>query len=150
MQPNGQPAVPLALEQLVRPPVPDLDRPRAVLAGGDLALERRVLERVVLDVDGQAPAARLERDPLGDGPAGERAPQLEPEVVVQPSRRVLLDDEDGRVAAFPGAERLGRALRIALPPILAELPRGAQIRALPGPSTLKTPVEKPVDGVENV
>ena len=39
--------------QLVRAVVPDLDRAGAVLALRDLALERRVVERVVLDVDGE-------------------------------------------------------------------------------------------------
>ena len=69
VQPNGQPAVLLLLEELVRAAVPDLDRARAVLALRDLALELRVLERVVLDVDGEVLLARLERHALRHRPA---------------------------------------------------------------------------------
>src|SRR4029079_16845445 len=58
---GGQSAVPLLLEQLVRPPIPDLHRSRAVLAGGDDALERALVERMVLDVNREMPLARLER-----------------------------------------------------------------------------------------
>src|SRR5439155_3852137 len=82
VQANGQPAVPLFLQQLVGAVVPDLDRPRAVLALWNLALERAVVERVILDVDGEMLLAGLERDPLRNGPARERAVTLEPEVVV--------------------------------------------------------------------
>ena len=62
---HGQPAVALLLDELVGPLVPDLDRAGAVLPLGDLALERRVLERVVLDVHGEVLLARLERHPFG-------------------------------------------------------------------------------------
>ena len=100
MQPDGQPAVLLLLDELVRALVPDLDRARPVLALGDLALEGRVLERVVLDVDGQLPLARLQRDALRHRPARERAVALEPEVVVEPPRVVPLDDEDRTFPRF--------------------------------------------------
>ena len=76
------------------PLVPDLDRAGAVVARRDLALERRVRERVILDVDGEMLRPRLERHALGDGPAGEHAVALEPEVVVEPAGVVALDDED--------------------------------------------------------
>ena len=81
------------------PVVPDLDRAGAVLALRDLALEGRVLERMVLDVDGEMLLPRLERHALRDRPARERAVQLEAEVVVQAARVVPLDDEVGSLRA---------------------------------------------------
>jgi hypothetical protein len=96
VQTDGQPAVFLLLHELVGAAVPDLDRTGAVLPLRDLALEARVLERVVLDVDGEVLLARLERHALRHRPARERAVTLEAEVVVEPPRVVALDDEDGR------------------------------------------------------
>ena len=60
----------------------------------DLAVEGRVLERVILDVDGERPRARLERHALRHRPRGERAVPLEAEVVVEPPGVVALDDEN--------------------------------------------------------
>ena len=65
VQLDGELAVPLLLEQLVGAVVPDLDGAGAVLALRDLAVERRVLERVVLDVDGERARPRLQREPFG-------------------------------------------------------------------------------------
>ena len=120
MEPDGQPAVALLLDELVGAAVPDLDRARAVLALRDHPLERRVRERVVLDVDGQVLLAGLERDALGHGPARERATALEPEVVVEPRGVVALDDEDRRAFGPPArkTERLGGLLRIAFALVL--------------------------------
>ena len=68
MQAHRETAVRLLLEELVRAGVPDLDRPGAVVALRDLALEARVVERMILDVHGQDALPRLERDALRDGP----------------------------------------------------------------------------------
>ena len=95
-------------------------RAGAVLARRDLALEGRVVERVILDVDGEPALAGLERHALRHRPARERAVPLEPEVVVEPPRGVALDDEDRAAAAGLTAERLRRRARIALAPILVE------------------------------
>ena len=65
VQADCEAAVVLLLEQLVGAVVPDLDRAAAVLALRDLSLERRVLERMVLDVDGEVLLPRLEGTPLG-------------------------------------------------------------------------------------
>ena len=73
LQLDREPPVPLLLEQLVRAAIPDLDRPRAVLAGGDDAFEVAVLERVVLDVHGEVPLTLAEGNPLRHRPARERA-----------------------------------------------------------------------------
>ena len=69
-------------------------RAGAVLALRDLALEGGVVERVVLDVDGERALAGLERHALRHRPARERAVALEAEVVVEPPGVVALDDED--------------------------------------------------------
>src|SRR4029453_10395234 len=84
--------------RLPRPAVPQEHRAPAVLALGDDALELAVLDGMVLDVHRQAPLERVEARPLRHRPALERAFELEAEVVVQPRRRMLLDDE-GAVAA---------------------------------------------------
>src|SRR5262249_49582316 len=81
VEPHGQLAVTLLLDELVRAVIPDLDAPGAVLPGRDLAGERGVLERMVLDVDRERPRARLEWDALGHRPGGEGAVPLEAEVV---------------------------------------------------------------------
>ena len=65
VQPDGQPSVLLLLEQLVGAAVPDLDRARAVLPARDLALERRVLERMVLHVHGERPPPGSSGTPFG-------------------------------------------------------------------------------------
>ena len=123
LQPDGETAVRLLLDELVRPPIPDLDGSGPVLAFRDLALELRIFDRVVLDVHGEVLLTRLERDALGDGPARQGAVALEPEVVVEAARVVALDDED-RLAwplSAPLGERLGRHRRVALAPVVRQL-----------------------------
>ena len=95
--------------ELVRAAIPDLDRPGPVLPGRDRPLEIGVVERVILDVDGEMPLALLQRHALRHGPAREGAVPLEPEVVVEAAGGVPLDDEAGRGAVVAAAERLGRA-----------------------------------------
>ena len=124
VQPDGETAVGLLLDELVRARVPDLDRAGAVLALRDLAVEGRVLERVILDVDREVLLAGLERHALRDRPARKRAVSLEAEVVVQPARVVPLDDEDRLFPALAAAERLGRFLRVALLLVLGQLGHG--------------------------
>src|SRR6476659_8067442 len=112
LQPQRQAAVRLLLDELVGAAVPDLDRPGAVLALRDLPLEVGVLDRMVLNVDGEVLLARLQRDALRHSPGRERPVPFEPEVVVQPARIVALDDEDG-LCLLPRAaarEGLGRPL----------------------------------------
>jgi hypothetical protein len=128
VEPNGEAAVGFLLDELVRAFVPDLDRARAVLALRDLTLERGVVERVVLDVNGEVLLPRLERDALRHGPAGKRAVALEAEVVVEAASSVALDDEDRLLAAALAAERLRRLLAVALALVLGE----AHGRVLPG------------------
>src|SRR5690606_16367823 len=75
------------------PPIPDEHRAAAVLALGDHAFERRVLERVILGPHRKALFARIEARALRDRPAPEHAVVLETKVVMEPPRVVLLHDE---------------------------------------------------------
>src|SRR5687768_3621192 len=61
------------------------DDPRAV-AFRDDPLERAVLDRVILDLHGQALRLRVERRTLRDGPGQQDTLVLEPEVVVEVAR----------------------------------------------------------------
>ncbi len=73
--------------------VPDEARPRAVLSLRDDPLERRVVQRVVLSLRGEALLTDRCRRPPGDGPALQHPVQLEAEVVVQTRCGMLVDDE---------------------------------------------------------
>jgi hypothetical protein len=116
VQVDSEPTVALPLDELERAVVPDLDGAGAVVARRDLALECRVVEGMVLDVDGERTLAGLQGDALRDGPGRERAFQLEPEVVVEPPSVVALDDEDRLLLAALALrrERLGRGAAVPL------------------------------------
>ena len=122
MKPHGQAAVLLLLQQLVGAAVPDLDGAGPVLPFRDLPLERRVLERVVFDVNGEVLLTGLEGDALRNRPAEQGAVLLEPEVVVQPPGVVTLDDEDRLLRlSLLRTEGLRRLLGIAFALVLGEL-----------------------------
>src|SRR6266516_2449292 len=108
---------------VVRAVVPDRHLAGAVLTVADVALERSVLQRMVLDVDGQVVALRIVRDALGHCPRDEHAVAFQAEVPVQRGRVVFLDYE--RVAllaprAAPPRHRLTRALGVSLAAILVQ------------------------------
>src|SRR4029079_16132275 len=96
---DGETAVSLLLDELIRAVVPDLDRAGAVVPLGDLALDAPVLDRVGPAVDGKVLLSGLERTALRDRPRRERAVALEPEVVVEPPGVVPLDERDCITAA---------------------------------------------------
>src|SRR5690606_27826212 len=108
--------------------VPDQDAAAAVLALRDHALEVGVLERVVLGLRCEPPLAGHEARSLRHRPALEHAVELEPEVVVQAARGVLLHDE--APAARPTRARVARASRVA-----ARL--GAPAEVAPAPVVLE-------------
>src|SRR4029450_229914 len=83
----------LGLPRLEAAGVPYDRRPRAVVALADDPLEAAVLERVVFDVHREALLVGAHRGPLGHGPALQHAVDLEPQVVVELPRRVLVHDE---------------------------------------------------------
>ena len=125
LETDGQPAVGLLLEEFVRARIPDLDRARPVLALGDLALEARVVERVVLYMDGEVALAGLEWHALRHRPGKKNAVALEPEVVVEPTRVVTLNDEDRALRALlPAPERLRGLLLVALALVVSEARHG--------------------------
>ena len=93
MQAHGEAAILLLLHELVGAAVPDLDGAGAVLARRDLALEVGVVERVILDVNGEMPLSGREWHALWHRPARKHAVPLEPDVVVKASGRMTLDDE---------------------------------------------------------
>ncbi len=72
--------------------IPDHHRAAAILAFGDGAFERVVLDRMIFDVDREPLVVRYEAWAAGDGPAQHHAAELQPKIVVQPCCGVLLDD----------------------------------------------------------
>src|SRR5205807_2120634 len=100
--------------------IPDLDRAGAVVALRNLAGERRVLERMILDVDGEMLLAGLERHAFRHRPRGERAVPLEAKVVVKAPRVVPLHDEDRELPTALGPERLRRLLTVPFALVLGE------------------------------
>ena len=101
--------------------VPDDHVAPAVLAARDDALEVGVLQRVVLDVHSELAGGGVERRAAGNGPAGQHAVDLEPEVVVQPAGAVALDDEAPSPALGRGTRRLGGHVEVALRAVLPQL-----------------------------
>src|SRR6266404_2627679 len=83
-----------------RSAVPEHDRSRAVLFFRDHALEVAVVQRMILDVDGEPLVRRIEARSLRHRPAFERAVELETEVVMQAAGGVLLHDEPQPCAAL--------------------------------------------------
>src|SRR5207247_8806450 len=95
VQAYRQATVALLLDELIGAAIPDPDGAGPVVPRRDLAFEVRVVERMILDVDGEMLCARLERHALRHRSARESPVALQPEVVVEPPRIVALDDEDG-------------------------------------------------------
>ena len=96
--------------------VPEHHRAAAILALGNGAFEIAIVERVVLDMHRQALVLRVVARPARHCPADEDAVQLEAEIVMEPRRRVLLD-EIAIAAGLAGAlrpARLGGLGEIAL------------------------------------
>ena len=94
--------------------VPDHDGAAAVLAFGDDALEAAIVERMVLGQHGQPFLAGDQARPLRHRPALQHAVELEPEVVMQAPRRVLLDDIGVAGRRSLAARRLRRLGEVAL------------------------------------
>ena len=74
--------------------IPDGHRPGPLLPFRDGARERRIGQRVVLDLDRQAPFRRVRRGALGHRPALEHAVRLQAEIVMESAGVVLLHDKD--------------------------------------------------------
>src|SRR6266852_3609329 len=96
--------------------VPDHNRPAAVLAFGNGALEIAILQRVIFYLDREALFFGVERGSAGHCPRFEDTIEFEPEIVMEARRRMLLNHE---APAFRGrdcgvAARLGGFAEIAL------------------------------------
>ena len=118
--------------------VPDDHGAGAILALGDRLLEVGVLQRVVLDVHGEPPDRGVERGPLRHRPALERVAELQPQVVVQAPRGMLLDHEHAGPGRDLAARRLRRLGKIALCPIALErIRRPASGHRTPRPRTFR-------------
>ena len=96
------------------PTIPDDDLAGAVIPRRDLALERAVFHRVVFDMHREALFAGHEARSARHGPALQNAIEFEPEVVMQPCRRVLLHHE-------------GKLRRLRLPTLPSGLAGAAEI-----------------------
>ena len=92
--------------------VPDLDRAAAIFALRDGAFEVAVVERMVLDLDGEPLVCRIERWAARHRPGLEHAIQLETQVVVQAGRRMLLDDKAAPIRATIEVSPLGSAVLV--------------------------------------
>src|SRR6185437_373323 len=73
--------------------IPELHGAAAILALRDRAFEVAVVERMILDFDGEPLVMRVERRAAGHRPRLEDAVEFEPQIVVQPGCGMLLDDE---------------------------------------------------------
>ena len=102
--------------------VPDDDLARPVLPPGDDALEGGVGDGVVLGHDGVAADGGVAAGAAGHGPGLHDTAHLQPEVVVEAGRVVLLDDEgEGPGAALgDGVGGLGGSREVALLAVLVE------------------------------
>ena len=88
--------------------IPDDDLAGAVLAFRDHAFERAVVVRVILGHHRQAFVVAVQRRSFRHCPGLQHAVAFEPEVVMQPSRRMLLHDEKQQ-ARRPNRRLPGRA-----------------------------------------
>ncbi len=73
--------------------IPELHGAAAVLVIWNGAFEIAVIERMVLDLDREPLVVRIERGTARHCPRFENAVELQPEIVMQPSRVMLLDHE---------------------------------------------------------
>src|ERR1700683_1994053 len=71
--------------------IPDHHGTAAILALRDSTLEGVVFDWMVLDVDGETLFSGIEARPARDGPAFHDAVEREPQIVMQPPRRMFLN-----------------------------------------------------------
>ncbi len=104
-----QPRLEIA-DRLPEAAVPEHDRATAILAFRDDPLEAAIGEGMVLGPDGKPLLGRVVARPARHSPTLQHTLPFEAEIVVQPRRVMLLDDEGEAVAALlrrPGLVRLG-------------------------------------------
>ncbi len=103
--------------------VPELHGSRTVIPLGNDAFEAAVLQRMVLHLDRQPPVPGLETGALGNRPAPQHAVELQPEIVVQRPRGMLLDEESQAFGAplGHGSPGLGSPRESPHPMILVQV-----------------------------
>ena len=102
--------------------IPQHDGAAAILVVRDGAFEIAVVQRVILDLDREPLVVRIERGSSRHRPGFEDAVELQPQIVMQPGRVMLLDHEpplSGR-RDLDVAGGLRRLAEIALLPVRAE------------------------------
>src|SRR2546426_1306825 len=110
----------LLLEQLVGAGVPDGHRAGAVAVRYH-AMERQVLDRMVLGVHREPPLSGLERRTVRHRPRSEGAAHLKPNIPMEPRRMVPMNDVAARLFALRHlALRFGRAAEVAFALVLGE------------------------------
>lgn len=111
------------LLRLPIPAIPQQDGTAAILTFGDGAFEVAIIQRMILDLHGKALVMRVQRWPSGDCPRLEYTVELEPQIVMQTSCSMLLDDEAETRSRgndhLPA--RLGRLLEIPFGRIVGQL-----------------------------
>src|SRR3974390_3206959 len=88
--------------------IPDHHGAAAVFAFRDRSLEGVVVDRVIFDADGKPPFGRIEARGGGPRPALHHAIEFQPQIVMEPPRRVLLNDITVPRAPSLMTARLGR------------------------------------------
>src|SRR3984893_1261116 len=100
--------------------VPHDHRARAIFALRNISLEIKVFDRVVLSADRKPLFAGREARAFGDRPAFQDSVHLEPQIEMQPARRVFLNDELSALAPDGRTCRLRSPCEVALPGIFFE------------------------------
>src|SRR5262249_38065093 len=93
--------------------VPDHHRAAAILALRNGALELVVFDRMILGLNGKTLLAGNEAWAAGDRPTLHHPIKLEPEIIMQAPRRVLLNDKSISFAACGSPARLRRHVELA-------------------------------------
>src|SRR5208282_401944 len=96
------------------PAIPDHDGAAAIFASRDSALERVVLDRMVLDVDGKAFFAGVETRAARHRPALHHPVEFEPQIVMQPPCGMFLNHIAVTAAGTLPAARLRRHAELPL------------------------------------
>jgi hypothetical protein len=91
-----------------------------VLAGGNHTLELGIFEGMVIRTYGQALLGRVHRRPVGDRPRYQNAIDRQPEIIVQPTGAMLLNDKDASAAAPPHPSHRLRGFGNSPPVVLFE------------------------------
>jgi hypothetical protein len=100
-------------------PVPHDHRAGTILPRRDRSLEAGVFQRMILHVHGETAIGRVEAGSSRDRPALQHLAELQPKIIVEPARRMLLHDEKPTWRGF-ATSRFGRAIEAPLVAISVE------------------------------